>query len=225
MEYHFISVDFNPDVDKLLKRIGAEKDSDEAEDFLALLAKAAPLASPKAALGVARVDEADASGRVVLNGIAFQSELLAKNLEKVETAWPYLASCGRELYDFCQSLPDPFERYWVDEIMQAALTEARTAMEAQLAEKFYNGKTARMGPGSLPEWPIGQQVPLFRLLGPAVDYCGVTLTDTMLMLPNKSISGVFFPNEHGYVNCRLCPKERCPNRRAAYDEEMASSWS
>ncbi len=221
MPYHLIEIAFAPQPDALLGKLRLDADSDEAGDFLALLEKAAPLARPRAALGTARVDAVEESGRVVLAGVEFMSPLLAKNLAEVETAWPYLASCGRELYDFVMAIGDPFERFWGDAIMQQALTDVRAAMDAYLAESVYAGKTAAMSPGSLPEWPIREQVPLFTLLGDATARCGVSLTETMLMLPNKSISGVRFPNEHGYVNCRLCPKERCPNRKAAYEPEMS----
>lgn len=220
MELRFIEIKFHPNVETLRDKLGLGQDSDEAEDFVGLLEKALPYARPKAALGTAVIDSIDESGKVVIEGVEFHSPLLAKNLEGIRNAWPYLATCGRELYEFTQSIPDPFERFWLDAVMQQALTEVRAAMTQLLADELYEGKTAAMGPGSLEEWPISQQKPLFRLLGEAPEKCGVTLTDTMLMLPNKSVSGIFFPNEHGYVNCRLCPRENCPNRKAPYDQEF-----
>lgn len=220
MDYRLVEIVFDPHPVDLLGKLGLYDDSDEAEDFLALLAKAKPLAKPKAVLGVATVESCDSDGMVVLNGVAFQSRLLAENLQEVETVWPYLATCGRELYDFALSIPDPFERYWVEEIMQQALTDVRKAVSTFLAENVYQGKTAYMSPGSLVEWPIGQQIPLFRMLGDAAEACGVVLTDSLLMVPNKTVSGIHFPNEHGYVSCKLCPREKCPNRRAKFEADM-----
>lgn len=217
MDCRFIEIEFHPDVSALCEKLGLSGDSDEAGDFVGILERVKPLARPKAALGSASVDSVDESGRVVVAGIEFRSRLLAKNLAEVKTAWPYLATCGREMYDYAMAMPDPFERYWVEEIMQAALAEVRAAMLDLLASEVYGGKTAAMGPGSLEDWPISQQMPLFRLLGGAASRCGVELTETLLMLPNKSVSGILFPNAHGYVNCRLCPRENCPNRKAAYD--------
>ncbi len=221
MDVHRISIEFTPQLDLMLSKLKLDPDSDEAEDFAALVEQLRPLAKPKAALLPVRVDSVRENGAVRLGGVDFTSTILAKNLKEVEIAWGYLATCGRELYDYVQAMPDPFERFWGEEVMQQALTDVRAAQLDYLGKNLYSGKTAAMGPGSLPDWPISQQEPLFNLLSEAVDYCGVTLTDTMLILPNKSVSGVFFPNEEGYVNCRLCPKERCPNRRAAYDPALA----
>lgn len=218
MDFHRITIPFAPDRVKLLASVGVEADSEEAEDFLALLEQALPHAHPKAILGEAAVEAVEEGGRVRVGGLEFQSRLLAKNLKNEKTVWPHLATCGRELYDFVMTIPDPFERFWGEAIMQQALSDVRAAMENVLAERFYSGKTASMGPGSLPDWPITEQIPLFRLLGEAADFCGVTLTESMLMLPNKSVSGLRFPNEHGYVNCALCPRDRCPNRKAVYDK-------
>ena len=221
MDLRIIEIAFHPNVEQLRNKLGLGEDSDEAEDFVGLLNQALPLARPKAALGTAKIDSLDETGKVVIEGIEFHSLLLAQNLGEVHTAWPYLATCGRELYEHTQSIPDPFERFWLEEVMQQALTDVRAAMLKLLADEIYEGKVAAMGPGSLEEWPISQQRPLFRLLGDAPERCGVTLADTLLMLPNKSVSGIFFPNEHGYVNCRLCPKENCPNRKAEYDPEAS----
>ena len=217
MRLKSIEIEFHPDTVQLREKLGLGEDSDEAEDFIGLLNKALPLARPKAALGAAAIDSLDETGKVVIEGVEFHSSLLAKNLGGVHTAWPYLATCGRELYEFTQSIPDPFERFWLEEVMGQALAQVRAAMLKVLADEIYQGKTAAMGPGSLEDWPISQQRPLFRLLGEAPEKLGVVLTDTLLMLPNKSVSGILFPNEHGYVNCRLCPRENCPNRKAEYE--------
>lgn len=217
MDIQFIESTFRPEPESLLSLLGLDPDSDEAGDFLHLLDELAPFARPRAALGEARVTPTAAADRILVGGVEFEGKLLADNLKEEEVAWPYVATCGREIYDRVSLMADPFERYWAEEIMQAALTAAMVAMEEHLTANVFPGKTAAMSPGSLEEWPIGQQIPLFRLLGAGVERCGVTLTESLLMLPNKSVSGIRFHNEHGFVSCRLCPREICPNRRAAYD--------
>lgn len=217
-----LAMDFTPAPDELLRRLGLEADSDEAEDFLALLERLQPLAKPKAAIMRASVEVADAAtGRVVIGGVEFASALLATNLKDADEAWPYLATCGRELYDAVEAIADPFEKYWGDEIMQAALSQARAAMLQRLEKDYKIGKIASMGPGSLKEWPISQQEPLFRLLARGVAFTGIALTKTMLMIPNKSVSGILFQSEKGWESCVLCPREKCPNRRAPYNPEFA----
>jgi hypothetical protein len=44
------------------------------------------------------------------------------------------------------------------------------------------------------------------------------------MLPRKSVSGIFFPAESTFFSCRLCPRDRCDNRKARYDEASAREY-
>jgi hypothetical protein len=77
-----------------------------------------------------------------------------------------------------------------------------------------------MNPGSLADWPIGQQVPLFSLLGDTERAVGVRLSSSLLMIPRKSVSGFQFPSEETFASCQLCPRSVCPNRRAPYDNAL-----
>ncbi len=73
----------------------------------------------------------------------------------------------------------------------------------------------RFSPGYC-DWDVAQQGELFRLLGGEVT--GIELTESLLMLPRKSISGVIgigLPC-HGieeYNPCVTCRKKDCPGRR------------
>ena len=49
---------------------------------------------------------------------------------------------------------------------------------------------------------------------------GVRLTDSFVMLPMKSVSGVYFPTEHTFASCQLCPRDDCPGRSAPYDPKL-----
>ncbi|MCD7756580.1 MAG: hypothetical protein LUH45_00165, partial [Clostridiales bacterium] len=192
METHYVEAPFSPDPATLLGRLHLDSDSDEAEDFLALLDRIKPLVHPRAAYLESSVEADRASGRVVIDGVVFQSRLLAGHLKDEAVAWPHVATCGREVYEYALAMPDQFERYWVDEIMAEGLSQARAEMLRHVEKKFSPGKVSTMGPGSLVEWPLEQQKPLFELLADGVAFCGIQLTDTMLMLPNKSISGILF---------------------------------
>ncbi len=58
---------------------------------------------------------------------------------------------------------------------------------------------------------------LFALLGDVRSAIGVELTDSLLMVPRKSVSGILFVAEETFASCQLCPRQDCPNRRAPYD--------
>lgn len=212
-----------PDSDSLLQKMRLERDSDEAEEFLELLEKIAAIAKPKAFVGEARVAPENDGAMVDIGGFVFRGDILYENVKELETVWPYLATCGGEAYALVQEIGDPVEKIWGEMILEDMLRVAEKAMNAFVAKELYSGKIAAISPGSLPEWPIEQQAPLFRLLAGGAEKCGVSLTGSMLMIPNKSISGFLFPNEHGYVSCRLCPRDACPGRRAAYEPQAPMS--
>ena len=77
-----------------------------------------------------------------------------------------------------------------------------------------------MTPGSLEDWPISEQRPLFEILGDIQDAIGVQLKDSLMMSPVQSVSGIIFPTEATFESCQLCPRENCPGRRAAYDKNL-----
>ncbi len=94
-----------------------------------------------------------------------------------------------------------------------------------LKSKFALEKISSMAPGSLADWPIEEQGPLFKLLGDVETSIGVQLTDSLLMLPAKSISGIFFPTAVSFVSCQLCPRKRCESRKAKYSPKLAEEYN
>jgi hypothetical protein len=77
-----------------------------------------------------------------------------------------------------------------------------------------------MNPGSLPDWPLSEQKPLFTLLGGGPTTIGVQLKDSFLMVPVKSVSGIWFPTEEKFESCQLCQREKGPGRRAPFDSGL-----
>ena len=74
-----------------------------------------------------------------------------------------------------------------------------------------------MNPGSLDGWPIEQQVELFNLLENKNKDLGVELTESFLMVPQKSVSGILFKSKSGYTNCKLCEMVNCPSRKSPFE--------
>jgi hypothetical protein len=219
MTPHIESFPYVPDTDRILEKLHLERDSEEAEDFLALLADLAPRVTPAAAILEAAVSLDAPEPDVRVGGEIFHGALLRSKVAGAEVVWPFVATCGRAGYDWMNALSDPLERFWAEYVLEDALDAAWRGMEEYFHHNVYAGKTASIAPGSLPEWPIEEQRPLFRLLGDAPERCGVVLTESLLMLPNKSVSGIRFPSEEGYVSCAYCRRENCPRRRAEYDRD------
>jgi hypothetical protein len=145
------------------------------------------------------------------------------NLDPVHRVFPYLVTCGPELQEWAEGVQDMLLGFWAEAIKEAALFCAMRAFEDDLQQRYRLGKTASMSPGSLKDWPIQQQRVLFDLFETLGQRIGVRLTDSLLMVPTKTVSGVRFPTEVSFASCQLCPRENCPGRRAPYDASLYES--
>jgi len=210
---------FNIDLAQLLARLHIDATSSDAARIAHLAAQAEALARPKSLHRIAYIDSRTDDG-VVINGIAFTSRVLRVNLDQPRCVLPYLATCGEELERWSAGQVDMLDRYWADEIKQAALSWACARLNEHISGQYQLGSSATVSPGSLTDWPIEQQRPLFDLFGERVRDVGVQLTDSFLMIPNKSVSGIRFANEENFASCRLCPRAKCPSRSAQYDKHL-----
>lgn len=210
------NVPFRLELDVLLDHVHCEADSPLAAEAGALLNAATVVARPKGAYKLAAID-----GRgpdwVTIAGTTFNSRVLAVNLADLQRVFPFVATCGTELEEWSRELPDPMHQFWADAIKEAALREAIDATGNHLNASFGLGRRSTMNPGSLEDWPIDEQRPLFSLFEGVIELVGVSLNESFLMSPVKSVSGLWFETGRGFQNCLLCPRENCPNRRAPYD--------
>ncbi len=218
---------FRLDFDDLRRALRLRPGNSLETDLRRLAEEAQAVARPKALYKIVYVDSRDES-QVTLDGVTFKSKVLRANLEEVHRVFAYVVTCGTELDEWARSIEDMLHSFWADAIKEMALRQAQAALLTHLKTTYRLGKTSAMNPGSLADWPIQQQRPLFRLLGsveqtdgigflPAI---GVRLTDSFLMIPNKTISGIRFPTESNFESCLLCPRETCPTRRAPYDPHL-----
>lgn len=211
-------ISFTLDAALLLSALRMESTDEDAGHVRGLARQAQALARPKAMFRECFIEER-AEDSVVLDGVRFTSRILRVNFDKIHRVFPYLATCGKELEEWAAGFEDALPRYWADQIMRMALDTALKALRDAIAKRNPS-QTSSMNPGSLEDWPIQQQRPLFELLGDPASAIGVRLTDSCLMLPTKSISGIQFPTEVHFENCQLCARPGCPNRRAAHEPGM-----
>ena len=192
----------------------------ECEDDLRALASAAQkLAKPRAAWRIVPGLEILDAERVRCGGVEFQSAMLVRNLGSAAELRPYVATCGPELDALAGARDEPLAEYWLDVIKALALDAAFEKLRKAVLASGGEGRLSSMNPGSgdLTLWPIQEQIPLFKLLGPeAGAWTGVELTDSCLMHPNKSLSGVFFYGADDFESCAYCERLDCPGRRAPF---------
>ena len=219
-----IQIDPQPLPETLAAPLRERWETDEDDDLLEeLLAKAAAITDAGAFLRPAHVDAVEGD-LVTLDGYPFRSALVADKIAASgDTVVGYVMTCGRALYSALDELKDDFfaAAIW-DDIMIAYLRLAGDMVHKYVTEHFFpsdDGKKhfSALNPGSLDTWDIYGQKELFALLGDGADAAGVELTGSMLMLPTKSGSGIFFHTDKPYENCMHCPRIDCPNRRAKYE--------
>jgi len=213
------NVPFQIDTGQLYKNLRIKEGSELVARLNHLVDKAQAIGRPKASYKVAFI-ESRGDDQIIIDGVMLTSRVLRVNLEKAHRVFPFVATCGIELEEWSVSIDDMLERYWADVIKEMALRAALKHLNEHLVDHFQPGKISRMNPGSLPDWPLPEQQQLFALLGGGPASIGVKLTDSFLMVPIKSVSGIWFPTEESFESCLLCPREKCPGRRAPYDSDL-----
>jgi hypothetical protein len=208
-------------IDEVMGRLRNQADLKECA--AELLARVRTVARPKAAYAACFIEEKSHDG-VTIDGVRFTSRVLRTNLDPVGQAFPFVATCGVEVDTLTVDHGDVMAEYCLDLIKRMLVQAARASLEAHVTARYALGQISRMSPGSLQDWPITEQQPLFALLGDVEAAIGVRLTDSLLMVPVKSVSGLMFPTEAKFESCRLCPRPVCEGRRAPYDPAQAARY-
>jgi len=221
-------IPFALDAEALMARVCIEPGSKYATEFSALVDQAKTAASPKAVYKECFIDSKGEDHAVTIGGVTFTSKTLRRNLDKAERVFAYVVTCGREVDDIPLPAGDMLMEFWRDAVKAVLLSAAIQHLRDHLERRFRLGKTANMSPGSgdVDTWPIEQQAPLFALLGGVEEVrrqSGVELTDSFLMIPSKTVSGIIFPTETDFRSCQVCHREGCPSRNAPFDQELWES--
>jgi len=211
-------IPFNFDYNEFSRQAHLSRYADQSTNLSALLDKAVPLVKPKALYRVCYITGRSGT-EIFLQGVKFKSAVLSRNLREVERVFPYIATGGNELDHIPISQDDLLAHYWLDTIKEMALTAAFEFVRSLLCRKFGIDNLSHMNPGSGEKemWPIGQQQPLFSLFGDVEALIDVKLTKSFLMIPNKTVSGVFFQTEIPFESCRLCSRAHCERRKVPYE--------
>lgn len=187
----------------------------EAELF-ALIDDAEPIARPKALC--LRLEPCTEGDTVAFGTHRMQSRTLAHTLEKAlrweggsGSAFPFLATCGRELEHWAAIQPAGLRAYWAQILLDMALQFAVRELEHRLRAAF-PGALSRIEPGIPADWPITEQGTLFHILEGGADALGITLNELCVMQPLNSLSGIFFFTERLLSPCAYC-LFRCDKRQ------------
>jgi len=190
---------------------------------LEMTEKALGVARPKAIYRISKSRVID-RGTVEINGVRFTSRALSKCLEGQPAVYPLLATAGQELDELPIAPGDLMRQLTLDTIKMVILFSASQYLTDYIKEKHSLNGAAALNPGEFADFPISQQKPLFALFGGAEKQIGVSLTSGGALKPTKSRSGILFPNETGFLSCKLCTMSKCPGRRAAYNPAEVAKY-
>ena len=153
---------------------------------------------------------------VNINNINFEiNKILFGQLKKAGSLAFFLCTAGAEIgirSGRSMAEGDPLKGYIYDMIGSIIVDAAADRMQAELENTIVssgNKITNRYSPGYC-GWDVSEQHKLFRLL--PGNYCGIRLTDSALMDPVKSISGIIGIGKNVRYNqytCSLCDMKEC----------------
>jgi hypothetical protein len=219
-------ITFNLDEALLYKKLRIERNSEHANDLQEMIAFVAPLIKPKAIFKVCDVVINEDNG-VKLGGVEFLSRILRENLHEVDEVFAFIATCGNELENSNIAENDMLKMFCLDTIKEMALETSADFLKTIIKKEYNLEKLPSMSPGSGAGniWPIEQQKQLFSLFGDTEELIGVRLTESCLMIPNKSVSGICYAKGKEFISCQLCDRENCEKRRAPFNATLKEEYA
>ncbi len=142
--------------------------------------------------------------------------------EATQTAM-FLCTAGEDFTRMTNQLNeqgDIMEAYILDAIGSLTVEKAMDRIQESLKNEF-GGKgfkiSNRYSPGYC-NWPLSDQKTLFNLIGG--NQTGITLSDSCLMTPRKSVSGIIGIGEHlkhHEYGCVICNNSTCIYRKILHE--------
>ena len=157
--------------------------------------------------------------KIQVNGLEFlPTKAIAHQVRASEKIAFFMITAGEGITAWSQqelTQGDPMAGYIIDligsEIVVAALDRMQDDLAGKMGKEGFN-ITNRYSPGDC-GWPVTDQQKLFSLF--PEDFCGISLSESSLMHPIKSVSGIIGIGQDvkktAYA-CDLCEMETCVYR-------------
>jgi len=166
------------------------------------------------------------NGLFIQNTFFTMDKIVAGQLSKSEKAAVFVCTIGSEMENWSKELMaggDPLLSYIVDAaasiVVENTVDYLHDYISRQMSEHGLK-VTNRYSPGYC-NWPVSEQQLLFSLL--PENFCDVTLSESSLMLPIKSISGVIGIGSSVKMKKYLCDK--CGMKDCTYSSKRRVSSS
>jgi hypothetical protein len=155
------------------------------------------------------------------DSIILKSKIIAKLSERCHKMAVFALTLGSHLEDMVAHLAEHglvLQATVLDAIGSGATEKLAVHLEEKIKRIVNAGgliTSQRFSPGYC-DWEVGQQEMIFKAMNG--DTAGIRLTESLLMMPRKSISGIIgigLPGNgiENYNPCNTCKKKDCPGRR------------
>jgi len=186
-----------------------------------VLDKVPSMISPQCSLSIAPLGTFTVGeNEIRCNSVTFHTEsIIAKQLKSASTVAFFVCSIGPSMEHWSKremDAGDPFHGYIIDYVASEYVEGLADWMEAELDRYLLSlswKRTNRYSPGYC-DWSVSEQSKLFSFLHP--NPSGVSLTESSLMLPIKSVSGIIGVGPKAKkkdYECSLCDLKDCYKRR------------
>lgn len=213
------------DAESILSRIGYANDDRPSRRIAVLvddyIENYNDFISPACSYVYRRIESIDGDRVDIGDGMVLKSRKLARALADGELVAVFAVTIGNYLEDMATQLAEDglmVQATVLDAIGSGSVEKLAGIFEDHVREVATSAGmviSRRFSPGYC-DWDVSQQEVIFRALNG--DTAGIELTDSMLMMPRKSVSGIIgigLPgkNTERYNPCETCFKKDCPGRR------------
>ena len=158
----------------------------------------------------------DKNQKLTIDGLEFTPSKTVLNQFKGASSFAlFLCTAGNKISDYAKEAGlngDPFLSYVIDTLGSVVVEKATDKLQETLELEYSKkglGISDRFSPGYC-EWSVAEQQILFALLPD--NFCGITLSESSLMSPIKSVSGIIGIGaglqQKGY-QCNWCNQKNC----------------
>ncbi len=130
---------------------------------------------------------------IICNNVKFNTgSKIASRLKNIDGCLLFVVTLGHKIDSWIQELVDADDihsAYLVDMIATEFIEKLSEWIEVKIKNKVGDnlGYSYRYGPGYC-DWDLREQKKLFNFF--PKDFCGITLSDSSMMKPRKSLSGI-----------------------------------
>lgn len=213
---NLISIDKNQIID-IIGYISTPKHFDEMiDDILKVLPEKLNIRAGYKIVDVERISNKK-DGIILYKNFFKTEKIITSQLNKIENAAIFVATIGSVIESWIKELNEKGNlalSYIADIIASEAVENVANILHDHIKRKMSNlglNVTNRYSPGYC-NWSVSEQHKLFALL--PHNFCGVSLKESALMIPIKSISGIIGIGKNAKWRDYLC--EKCGVKDCTY---------